>query len=91
VLHVSPESAVGGPLAAVRTGDRISLDVEGRRLDLLVDDAELSRRLAAWRPPAPRFSRGYGRLFLEQTTQANLGCDFGFLERGDPPTEPDIF
>ena len=91
VLHVAPEAAVGGPLALVKTGDRIALDVEARTLDLLVDDDELSRRRAAWQPPAPKFTRGYGRLFLEESTQADLGCDFRFLERGAPPTEPDIF
>jgi dihydroxy-acid dehydratase len=91
VLHVAPEAAVGGPLAAVRTGDRIRLDVEARRIELLVDDTELARRLAAWKAAPPRFTRGYGRLFLEQTTQANEGCDFRFLERGGPTPEPDIF
>jgi dihydroxy-acid dehydratase len=91
VLHVAPEAAVGGPLALVKTGDRIALDVEARTLDLLVDDDELRRRRDAWQPPAPKFTRGYGRLFLEESTQADLGCDFRFLERGAPPTEPDIF
>ena len=91
VLHVAPESAVGGPLAAVRTGDRIALDVEARRLTLLVDDVEIARRLAAWRASPPKFTRGYGKLFLDQTTQANLGCDFRFLERGHDTPEPDIF
>ena len=91
VLHVAPEAAAGGPLAVVQTGDQISLDVEARRLDLLVDEAELARRLAGWTPPAPRYTRGYGRLFLDQTTQASQGCDFRFLERGGPTPEPDIF
>ncbi len=91
VLHVAPEAAVGGPLALVKTGDRIALDVEARTLDLLVDDDELRRRRDAWQPPAPKFTRGYGRLFLEESTQADLGCDFRFLERGGPQTEPDIF
>jgi dihydroxy-acid dehydratase len=91
VLHVAPEAAAGGPLAIVETGDRIALDVDARRLDLLVDDAEIGRRRAAWRPPAPRFPRGYGRLFVEQTTQANHGCDFRFLEHGGATPEPDIF
>ena len=79
VLHVSPEAAVGGPLALVRTGDEISLDVSARRLDLCVTEEELSRRRAAWRPPAPHYTRGYGKLFLEHVTQAHLGCDFDFL------------
>jgi len=91
VLHVAPEAAVGGPLALVKTGDRIALDVDARTLELLVDDEELRRRRAAWQPPEPKFTRGYGRLFLEESTQADLGCDFRFLERGGPPTEPDIF
>jgi dihydroxy-acid dehydratase len=91
VLHVAPEASAGGPLALVATGDRIALDVPGRTLTLLVDDAELARRRAAWRPPEPKATRGYTRLFLDETTQADQGCDFRFLERGDPPTEPEIF
>ncbi|NBW96786.1 MAG: dihydroxy-acid dehydratase, partial [Planctomycetia bacterium] len=91
VLHVAPEAAVGGPLSAVRTGDRIRLDVEARRIDLLVDDAEIARRLADWQPAEPRFTRGYGKLFVDEVTQANLGCDFRFLERGGPTPDPDIF
>ena len=78
VLHVAPESAVGGPLALVEDGDRIRLDVDARRLDLLVDDAELERRRAAWTPPE-RVERGYRRLFAEHVLQANEGCDFDFL------------
>jgi dihydroxy-acid dehydratase len=80
VLHATPEAAIGGPLALVRTGDRIRLDAGARRLDLLVDDAELARRRAAWMPPAePEGSeRGYLRLFLDQVTQADEGCDFAF-------------
>ncbi len=81
VLHVSPESAAGGPLAIVRTGDRIRLDTAGRRLDLLLDDDEIARRLAAWTPPAPHpgSDRGYARLYREHVTQAPSGCDFDFL------------
>ncbi len=79
VLHVAPESAAGGPLALVRTGDEVSLDVDARRLDLCVSDEEVNRRRAAWQPPAPHFARGYGKLFVEHVTQANLGCDFDFL------------
>ncbi|HZS51453.1 MAG TPA: IlvD/Edd family dehydratase [Bryobacterales bacterium] len=79
VLHVAPESAVGGPLALVRTGDEISLDVEARRLDLCVSQGELNRRRAQWRPPAPHYTRGYGKLFLDHVTQADQGCDFDFL------------
>ena len=82
VLHVAPESAVGGPLAVVQTGDRISLDVEARRLDLLLDEPEIGRRLDAWRaaPPHRELStRGYARLFEEHILQADEGCDFDFL------------
>jgi len=90
VLHVAPEAAVGGPLALVQNGDTIALDVEARRLDLLVPDDELARRRAAWQPPAPRADRGYTRVFLDETTQADLGCDFRFLHRGPPAGEPEI-
>ncbi len=81
VLHVAPESAVGGPLAAVQTGDEIELNVADRRLQLLVADDEIERRLSQRPKPAPKFDRGYGRLFIEHVTQANRGCDFDFLER----------
>jgi len=80
VLHVAPESAVGGPLALVQTGDWIELDTAGRLVSLLVSDEELTRRRAAFVPPPPHYTRGYGRLFLEHVTQANRGCDFDFLE-----------
>jgi dihydroxyacid dehydratase/phosphogluconate dehydratase len=82
VLHVAPESAIGGPLAAVRTGDEIELDVDGRRLELLVAPEEIARRLAAHTRPAPAYRRGYGKLFLDHVMQAPDGCDFDFL-RGD--------
>jgi len=78
-LHVSPESAVGGPLAIVRNGDMVELDVPGRRLELLVPDAEIGQRLAGWQPPAPHYMRGYGRMFLEHILQAHEGCDFDYL------------
>ncbi len=81
VLHVSPESAVGGPLAVVETGDRITLSVAGRKLELHVGDEEIGRRLARLAPTAPHYTRGYGKLFLDHVTQAHLGCDFDFLER----------
>lgn len=81
VLHVSPESAIGGPLAAVETGDEIELNVEERRLTLLVDEAEIQRRLAARKPQAPHYKRGYGKLFLDSVTQAHEGCDFRFLHK----------
>ena len=88
VLHVAPESFIGGPLAFVRDGDVIELDVPARTLTLQVSDAELARRKAAWRPPAPRYGRGYGRVFASHVTQANEGCDFDFLERGDGDPRP---
>ena len=79
VLHVAPESAVGGPLAVVRTGDEIALDVAARKLELLVAQDEIEARLQRFQAPKPHYDRGYGRLFLEHVTQANLGCDFDFL------------
>jgi dihydroxyacid dehydratase/phosphogluconate dehydratase len=89
VLHVAPESWVGGPLALVRTGDHVTLDVAERVLRVEVDDAELARRRAAWQPPAPRFGRGYGALFSENVTQANEGCDFEFLSRAGATPDPE--
>jgi len=86
VLHVAPESAVGGLLALVRDGDQIRLDVPRRTLTLEVDEAELGRRRAAWTPRPPHFSRGYGRLFLDHVLQADEGCDFDFL-RGRTPVK----
>ena len=80
VLHIAPESAVGGPLALVRSGDLIALDVPARRLDLLISDDEMRRRRAAWVAPAPKFERGYGTLYLKHVSQADKGCDFDFLE-----------
>jgi dihydroxyacid dehydratase/phosphogluconate dehydratase len=90
VLHVTPESFVGGPLALVRDGDRIELDVPARKLNLLVDDAELARRRAAWIAPQPAFRRGFGTLYLKHVTQADKGCDFDFLEGGAATAEPEI-
>ena len=81
VLHVAPEAAVGGPLNAVRTGDEIELDVAARRLELRVPADEIQQRLSLFQPPPPQYTRGYGRLFLEHVTQANLGCDFDFLAK----------
>ncbi len=80
VLHVAPESAIGGPLGLVRTGDIVELDTAGRRVNLLVDEAELAKRRATFVPPPAPYTRGYGRMFLEHVTQANRGCDFDFLE-----------
>jgi dihydroxy-acid dehydratase len=81
VLHVSPEAAVGGPLALVRNGDRIKLSVAQRRLDLLVDEAELGRRRAAWSPPVVPARRGYAKLYMDHVLQAEHGCDFDFLRK----------
>jgi dihydroxyacid dehydratase/phosphogluconate dehydratase len=89
VLHVAPESYVGGPLALARTGDLITLDVAERSLRLEVDDTELARRRASWQPPPRRFERGYGALYAEQVTQADKGCDFEFLARPGRNPEPD--
>jgi dihydroxy-acid dehydratase len=83
VLHVAPEAAAGGPLRAVRTGDPIVLDTEARLLDLDLPVAEIARRLDALQPPAPRYRRGYGRLFIDHVLQANEGCDFDFLRHVD--------
>ncbi len=80
VLHVAPESAIGGPLAAVRTGDEIELDVHARELELCVPADEIEARLRQFQTPKPHYTRGYGRLFLDHVTQANLGCDFDFLQ-----------
>ena len=90
VLHVAPESWVGGPLALVHDGDMISLDVDARSLQLDVDDAELARRRAAWRRPAPHFTRGFGALYQEHITQADQGCDFDFLEGTAETPDPEI-
>jgi dihydroxy-acid dehydratase len=90
VLHVAPESFIGGPLALVRDGDVIELDIPGRRLSMQVSDEELERRRAAWKRPPPRYGRGYGRLFSEHVSQANEGCDFDFLERGVATADPEI-
>jgi dihydroxy-acid dehydratase len=91
ILHVAPESFVGGPLALVRDGDLIELDVPARSLNLLVSDAELAQRRAAWKRPPPHHARGYARLFETHVTQANDGCDFDFLEGTAPTAEPDIY
>ncbi|MEE1765678.1 MULTISPECIES: L-arabinonate dehydratase [unclassified Streptomyces] len=88
VLHIAPESYIGGPLALVRTGDSITLDVEARRLQLNVDDEELERRRAAWTPPPTRYERGYGALYNDQITQADTGCDFEFLARPGKVPDP---
>ena len=90
VLHVAPESFVGGPLAFVRDGDIIELDVPGRRLTLKVGDAELARRKAAWVAPKPIYPRGFGVMHMRHVTQADKGCDFDFLHGGAAVPEPEI-
>jgi dihydroxy-acid dehydratase len=90
VLHVAPESFVGGPLAFVRDGDIIELDVPDRRLTLRVSDEELSRRRASWTPREVAYPRGYGHLYARHVTQANKGCDFDFLEGTAPIADPEI-
>jgi dihydroxyacid dehydratase/phosphogluconate dehydratase len=90
VLHVAPESFVGGPLALVRDGDVIALDVPARRLSLEVSDDELQRRRQNWTPPAVHYPRGYGLLHARHVLQADEGCDFDFLRDGPPVPEPEI-
>ncbi len=90
VLHVAPESFVGGPLAFVRDGDIIELDVPARKLMLHVSDEELARRQADWKPRQVDYPRGFGRMYAEHVTQANRGCDFDFLEGTEPIPEPEI-
>jgi len=93
LLHCAPEAFVGGPLALVRTGDRITVDVPARRIHLEVDDEELAARRAAWTPPPPRYERGYGWIYARHVRQADQGCDFDFLETGfgAPVPEPVIY
>ncbi len=93
VLHVAPESYIGGPLALLNTGDIVRLDLDARRLDMLVDEDELAQRRAAWTAPDKRFERGYGYMFSKHVTQADKGCDFDFLEAefGRTAGEPDIY
>jgi dihydroxy-acid dehydratase len=90
ILHVAPESYVGGPLAFVQTGDEIEVDVAARRIHLHVSDEELARRRAAWTQPAPRYPRGYGALYSEHIGQADEGCDFDFLAPLGAIPEPEI-
>jgi dihydroxy-acid dehydratase len=90
VLHVSPESFVGGPLALVREGDFIELSVSNRKLELCISDEEMEKRRAEWKPPAPYYARGFGALYTAHVTQAEEGCDFDFLHRGAETPEPEI-
>jgi dihydroxyacid dehydratase/phosphogluconate dehydratase len=93
ILHVSPESYIGGPLALLRTGDMVAIDVGARTLNIEVSEEELARRRAEWQKPPPRYERGYGWMFSQHIQQANEGCDFDFLrtEFGAPVPEPAIF
>jgi dihydroxy-acid dehydratase len=93
VLHVAPESFVGGPLALLRTGDIVTMDVAARRIDIAISDEEMAARKAAWTPPAVNYERGYGWMFSRHIQQANEGADFDFLRTdfGAPVTEPVIY
>jgi dihydroxy-acid dehydratase len=90
ILHVAPESYVGGPLAFVQTGDEIEVDAEARRIHLHVSDLDLAARRAAWTPPPPRYPRGYGAMFSAHIGQADEGCDFDYLLAGENIPEPEI-
>ncbi|NVO14446.1 MAG: dihydroxy-acid dehydratase [Rhodoplanes sp.] len=90
ILHVCPESFVGGPLALVRTGDRLEIDADGRSIHLHVGEEELARRRAAWTPPPPRYERGWGAMYSAHVGQADEGCDFDFLQGTAPTAEPEI-
>jgi dihydroxyacid dehydratase/phosphogluconate dehydratase len=92
ILHISPEAAIGGPLAAVQNGDQISLDLTDRKLQLLVPENEMKSRLEKWRPSSPRYRRGYYTMYLDHVLQAHEGCDFDFLRAAaeDNPYEPQI-
>jgi dihydroxy-acid dehydratase len=90
ILHVAPESFVGGPLALVQTGDEIEIDVAARRIHLHVNDEELTRRRAAWKAPPPVYARGYGAMYSRYIGQADEGCDFDFLEGTERIAEPGI-
>jgi dihydroxy-acid dehydratase len=90
ILHVAPESFIGGPLAFVETGDEIEVDAAARHIHLHVSEEELARRRAAWRPPAPRYPRGYGAMFSAHIGQADQGCDFDYLLAGENIPEPEI-
>lgn len=90
VLHVAPESYVGGPLALVKTGDLIRLDVPARRIEMLIDERELAARKKAWQAPLPRYDRGFGAIYSQHVTQADKGCDFEILVEGEKVPEPEI-
>jgi dihydroxy-acid dehydratase len=90
ILHVAPEAYVGGPLALVRTGDLIELDVEKKALNLKISPEEFERRKKSWKRPPPKYERSYGAIFSRHVKQANEGCDFDFLEGTAPTAEPEI-
>jgi dihydroxyacid dehydratase/phosphogluconate dehydratase len=93
VLHVSPESHIGGPLALLKTGDMVSINLPERRIDMLVSEEEIAARRAAWIRPPDKFERGYGWMFGKHVSQADKGCDFDYLAPtfGKTAGEPDIF
>ena len=93
ILHVAPEAHIGGPLALVKNGDIIHVDIPNRMLKLEVSDEELTQRRRNWTAPKPKYARGYGWMFLKHIEQADKGCDFDFLKTdfGEPVPEPDIY
>ena len=93
VLHVSPEAHVGGPLALLKTGDMVTVDIPGRRIHMEVSDEELAQRRAAWTAPEDPYQRGFGKMYMAHVSQAHEGCDFDFLQTaaGAPVPEPKIF
>ena len=93
ILHVAPESYIGGPLALLKTGDIITLDVDQRSIKVELSDEELKARRDEWTPPPPRYERGYGAMFSKHINQAPEGCDFDFLmtDYGAPVPEPEIY
>jgi dihydroxy-acid dehydratase len=90
ILHVAPEATVGGPLAAIRTGDMITVDVPKRSIHVALSDAEITERIKSYKPPMRNYPRGYYKMFAEHTRQANEGCDFDFLEGAEGIPEPEI-
>lgn len=93
ILHVAPEAFIGGPLALLKTGDIVRMDLEARMLDMLVAEEEIAARRAAWVAPAPRYERGWGYMFQRHVGQADQGCDFDYLttQFGAAAAEPDIY
>ena len=92
ILHIAPEAYLGGPLALIKTGDIIKVDIPNRHLNVDLDEAEFLARRKAWTPPKPRFERGYGHMYLQHIEQADKGCDFDFLRTdfGAGVDEPEI-